>query len=427
MKRAWLNTTKILTGLFVTAMYAMPQGYTVSAKPGVVNYIEGNAFLNGSPLSAQSLKAVFLNANDTISTDIGKAEVLLAPGCFLRLGDNTKVQMVSPSLADTQIAVKSGSAMVEVDDIVKDSRITVLAGSASIVLDRNGLYRFSADGTATASVLDGKAAVYFGDRKLDVGKGREVALDQSSKARKFDSKRSDDLYAWSNIRAQYNAAASYQAAKDVNAAGYGGVWGGYGFSGYSNPGWFWNSGFNSWSWLPGNGAFYSPFGFGFYGPGVVGYAPVIFAPVYRGGGGGVYAGRGGIPRQQASGAKGVVAGAQAPAAAAPQRMSVPVDPRRPGVVGAGISSPAAGMAARNQAVRSFSSNGGFRTGSGMTVPAGRAAGGYVGGGGARPAPGAGGASVGRAGGGGMSSGGGMNSAGRAGGGAPAAGSAGARH
>src|SRR5438270_13375939 len=94
MKRLWQTPVAALAGLFITGMYAMPQAYVISAKPGGVNYIEEQAYLNGQPLSQKGLKLTFLNANETLSTGIGKAEVLLTPGVFLRIGDNSAVRMI---------------------------------------------------------------------------------------------------------------------------------------------------------------------------------------------------------------------------------------------------------------------------------------------------------------------------------------------
>jgi hypothetical protein len=404
------TAAKVLTGILLTATCALPQAYTISAKPGVINYIEGNVFLNGKPVSAGSVKTAFVNASDIISTDIGKAEVLLTPGVFLRLGNNTQVRMVAPSLTDTQLEIKAGEAMVEADDIVKDSRITVLSGVGSLQVDRNGLYRISAGPDASVAVLEGKATFYNGDRKTDIGKGHELFIAEG-KNKKFDTKRDDDLYAWSNVRSEYNAASSYQAAKDINTSSYGGVWGGYGFGGFTNRGWLWNSAFNSWSWLPGDGAFYSPFGYGFYSPGYIGYAPLIYAPIY---------GYGGRP---VSGGGGGVAGSKPPVT-----RPVPVNAARPPAVGANISSPMASQAARTQALHSVSSTGGFRTSSGAVVPAGRAAGAAGYGGGGRAAPGAassGGRSSGSFGGAGAGPGGNAGAGAR--GGAPAASGGGSRH
>lgn len=58
MNRTWFRTAGILTGLCLTAALASPQAYTVSAKPGVVNYVEGQTSLNGRPVSPGDRKSV---------------------------------------------------------------------------------------------------------------------------------------------------------------------------------------------------------------------------------------------------------------------------------------------------------------------------------------------------------------------------------
>ncbi|HEX4167796.1 MAG TPA: hypothetical protein VHZ55_20215, partial [Bryobacteraceae bacterium] len=176
------------------------------------------------------------------------------------------------------------------------------------------------------------------------------------------------LYAWSNVRAEYNAASSFQAAKDVDLSSYGGAWGGYGFSGFANPGWMWNGGMNSWAWLPGNAAFFSPFGYGFYGPGLVAYAPVVYAPIYGGGygygGGGAIVNRNGVLNRKNPVGTVTVPGRTTTAA-------VPVNPGHPPAVGQFSNSLASSQAARTAAARSFASSG-FRTGNGGVVSAGHA-------------------------------------------------------
>lgn len=350
MKRVWATSTKVLAGLFVAALYAMPQAYTISARPGVVNYVEGNAYLNGHAISANALKATFLNANDTLSTDVGKAEVLLTPGVFLRIGDNSQIRMISPSLTNTQVEVSRGESMIEAAGLIKDNNIQIIDHGASITIEKNGLYRITGDAPPTAAVIDGKAEVYFGDKKVDIGKGYEVLLSEGLKEQKFDPKKEDDLYAWSNVRSQYEAAASYQAAKNVTTNNFGNSlwgWNGFGFGGWYSPGWFWDNGFNSFAWLPGNGAFFSPFGYGFYGPGLVPYAPVVVAPVYLGG----TLRNGYVPSKTTTTA------------------AVPVNPSNPPAIGTAIRSPWAARLARTQVAQSFA-NSGFSTASGNHVAVG---------------------------------------------------------
>jgi len=327
-------------------MYAMPQGYTISARPGAVNYIEGNAFIDGRPISQKTLGQTFLNANDTLSTDIGKAEIALTPGVWLRIGNNSAVRLVSPSLTDTQVQLDRGEAMVEVAELVKDNHLQVLDQGGTITLQKTGLYKFTADNPPTAAVIEGKADVTLGDRNIELGKGHETTLAANLKKENFDTKKEDDLYAWSNVRSEYDAAASYQTARNVTVNNYGGF-GGFGYYGWDygmgfSPGWYYNGLWDSWAWLPGEGAFFSPFGWGFYSPGMIAYAPVVYLPVR---GTGTTAGR-------------------------TRAAAVPVDPARPPAIGTTASSPRAYEAARAQTARSFAKVGGFATASGGRVAVG---------------------------------------------------------
>jgi hypothetical protein len=353
MQRAWQTAVKILTGLSFAAMTATPQAYTISAKPGAVNYIEGTVSLNGKAVSNRDLRAVFLNIEDTLSTEAGKAEVLLTPGVFLRLGDNTQVRMVSPSLVDTQVELQRGEAMIEVDSLMKDNHVSLINHGASVVITKSGLYRFTAGDTPKASVLSGKAQVSTGNKTVEIGKGNELLLNDQLKQQKFDTKKEDELFAWSNVRSESDAASSYQTASNVSTMGFnsfGGSFGGFGPYGNNlvGPGWYWNSGFNSYAWLPGSGAFFSPFGYGFYGAGLVGYAPVMRVPIGGGGGG--------------------------PVRVVPVNANNPPAVLRHPMMGAKANldratmSPAAYQAARAQAARSFAQRGGFRTGSGVSAP-----------------------------------------------------------
>jgi len=360
MSNVGKRTACFLATFVLAAGYATPQAYTVSAKPGAVNYVEGTAFLNGAPVSEKDLKTTFLNANDIISTDLGKAEVLLAPGVFLRIGDNTKVRMVSPSLVATQVEVLNGEAMIEATGLVKGSSVQVISHGGSTTIEKNGLYRFLADDPPSVSVLDGKAAVTYSDRTVAVKKGRQVILAENLKPQKFDTKKDDELYAWSNVRSEFDAAASYRVARSAQMGLLGSAYA-PGIGGVGNPGWFWDSAFSSWAWLPGAGAFYSPFGYGFYSPGLVGYAPVVAVPIYRGGrwtGGhwnGTHTSVNGWRGDRTLGS-GVSNGAGLAA--------VPLSPNNPAAVGSVTASPWANHAARMQARQRFDGSG-MTTGSGM--------------------------------------------------------------
>jgi len=257
----------------------LPQAYTISARPGAINYVEESARINGKPVPAKGSAQVFLLANDSLTTGEGKAEVLLTPGVFLRVGPNSEVHMVSPQLTNTVVELTSGEAMVEVAQLLSDNDIQILNHGVTVKITKPGLYQFVAGDSALARVYDGKISVENNGKRVDLGKGRELELADGTKAVKFDTKKNeDDLYAWSKVRDEYDSASSYDASNSLRTNSlfmnsFGGVY---------RPGWFWNSGWNSWAWLPGDGAFFSPYGFGYYAPGFVQYAPVVYAPVNGG-------------------------------------------------------------------------------------------------------------------------------------------------
>jgi hypothetical protein len=167
--------------------------------------------------------------------------------------------MVSPGLADTRVEVLRGQAIVEVAELFNDNNLSVMMNGATTRLDKQGLYAFNAN-TQLVQVFDGKATVEQGDRHKDLDKGHELALNGNWKATHFEVKAQaaqDSLYAWSNLRSEYDAEASMQSARNIFVGG-GAYWDG--------PGWYWNPSWDLYGFIPGDGIWYSPFGWPFYSP-----------------------------------------------------------------------------------------------------------------------------------------------------------------
>jgi hypothetical protein len=300
-----MRILKPLAGLLAMAAFCVvPSSAATSAVPGAVNYIEGQVTVDGRAVTSTSVGSLTLQPNQVIQTTQGRAEMLLTPGIFLRMGDNSSVRMVSPSLSDTRVQVLTGDVIVEADQVFKDSNISVMLGATTSRLAKHGLYDFNAN-TGQVSVLDGKLEVLSDDHHIDLGKGHEVAVAGPLKGQHFDTKaleQQNQLYAWSRLRSEYDSEAAMQSASTVVVGGPG-WWG---------PGWYWNPYWGMYSFLPGDGFFYSPFGWPYYSPGFIyahpgfryGYAPRAFvgggisARAYGGGlagrgfVGGGFAGRG---------------------------------------------------------------------------------------------------------------------------------------
>jgi hypothetical protein len=256
-------------------------GATV-ARPGTVNYAEGQVNLEGRTLGAKSLGSTEVAPGKVLQTERGKAEMLLTPGVFLRVGDNSAVRMVSPSLTDTRVELLRGRAMVEVAQIEKENRLEILDNGAATRLTKRGVYAFDADHPAVA-VYDGKATVREDDRTVDVGKGKRLDLQPAAELKpvKFDKNEPDPLYQWSKLRSRYLAQANQSSAEVIVANSPG--W-------YYGTGWYWNPWFDTWAFVPGSGLLYSPFGYGFYSPTYFAYYPPAYyysrpGRIWHGGGG----------------------------------------------------------------------------------------------------------------------------------------------
>lgn len=278
MKRSWGAT--VLSVLVVASAAALSAQMARTALPGTINYVEGRASIDGRALSDKLTPDTRLTANQTLSTTDGKVEMLLSPGVFVREGGNSEVRLVSDRLVNPVIEVVRGDVMVEVDQKLKDAQLDVREHGATASILKEGLYRFDSDQNHVA-VIDGKIRVSENGQSKEFGRGKEIAVNgEPLQTLSFDRKAEDDLYRWSSVRSGYLAEANGATATNVYM-GYGPYWG---------PGWYWNSAFTAWSWLPGDGFFYSPFGYPFYSPAYIVYAP------YRGGFRGPVATRGFVGR-----------------------------------------------------------------------------------------------------------------------------------
>jgi ribosome-interacting GTPase 1 len=153
MPRLKVRTFLLLLSLATLSAVSFAQT-TVSARPGTLNYVEGQVSIEGRPINPGSVNNTALQAQETLSTTNGKAEILLTPGVFLRLGENSSVQMVSPNLTHVEVRLDRGRANVEVDQIYKQNTILIDLPNGQTQLLKNGLYTFDV-GNSTVRVFDG--------------------------------------------------------------------------------------------------------------------------------------------------------------------------------------------------------------------------------------------------------------------------------
>ncbi len=271
-----------LTGLAfgVLAAGSAYSQYVISAHSGVIQVVEGKAYLNDKAVETKFGQFPDIKPGAEFRTEEGRAEVLLTPGVFLRMGDNSSVKMVSNALTDTRVEVLGGSVIVECDEIPKDNSIELLYKNSTLMLVKHGLYRINTQPEARFQVYDGEAIVKGESGQLTLKSGKETALGGVLMASNFDKKDTDELYTWSSRRAGYLSTANASSAMTMRNSGYSNGLLGFG-------GWQFNPMFGMFTFVPMMGIGYSPFGYGWLSPETIGY----YMPYYGGYYGGYAAGR----------------------------------------------------------------------------------------------------------------------------------------
>jgi hypothetical protein len=279
-----------VTALTSATSFVASAQQVISAKSGLIHYLEGRVFLNDQLIESKIGEFPDVKEKQQVRTEQGRVEILLTPGVFLRLGENSAIRMITNRLIDTRVDFLSGEALVEADEILKDNGVTIVYKDYSVQLQKKGVYRFDAD-AARLRVYEGDALIQVNDKTQEVKDGHALTMDGGLQVASFDKKKDvDDLYLWGAHRSEYIAMANVSAAKTVADSG----------SYLGGSSWYFNPYYNMYTFLPGfgygfgngMGGYYNPFGYTFWSPyNVYGfinalpyYAP--YAPVTGNTGGG---------------------------------------------------------------------------------------------------------------------------------------------
>jgi len=102
----------------------------------------------------------------------------------------------------------------------------------------------------------GEALVEVLGQRIQLRKVQVLSLGGELVAAKFDPKATDELFRWSERRAEYISFANVSAANSLRASA----------GDYSSAGWNWNPYFGMFTYVPFSGLAYSPFGFAYWSP-----------------------------------------------------------------------------------------------------------------------------------------------------------------
>jgi hypothetical protein len=267
-----INRRLALVAVMIGAAAVAAQAQQViSAHSGTLHYFEGAVAIDGTSIEQKAAKFNQLKENAVLSTAMGRAEVLLTPGVFLRVGENSSVKMLDNRLASTRVELLSGTVMVESDDpevSVKNPAVTILYKDYEIQPVKFGLFEIDTK-TGELKVFKGQANVAAGGMRAVIKDGRKMPFSAALLSEKFDAKDADDLYLWTRDRSAYISAANMSTSRTLASglmsnSSYG-AWDSMARMGGSGR-WFYNGFLGTYTYLPYSGMVMNPFGYGFYNP-----------------------------------------------------------------------------------------------------------------------------------------------------------------
>ena len=290
-----------LTTLAIALLVCLPLGvksqtrdkFVISAKAGGINAVTGRASVHGRGTSEWEQLTIKedLEAGDVVKTGLdGRVEMLLNPGSYLRVGEDSEFELTNNSLENLEVRLLRGTAVVEAtgaDGV--ELLINITTPDTRLAIVRRGLYRVNVvpgDGT---ELIVRKGRVMLNDFRTKIKGGNKVIFSSNStwiaKLQKAEKKQFDGLDTWSKERAKTVAMANNRIRRrdlTVLMASMNDRW----FRGRSAGFWYYNSAFNCYTFLPFYYGWGSPYGGS--------YSSSFFGNYYMYGnsGYGVYGGRG---------------------------------------------------------------------------------------------------------------------------------------
>lgn len=241
----------LLSVVFCSAAVAQAQGrekYTISATAGGINLISGKVTLqrkgviHSQPLTAKD----DFETGDVIRTGAdGRLEVLLNPGSYMRVAEDSEFALTDASLESLRLKLIKGNFIVEAAGAGDTRLLTEIdTPQTKISIIRKGLYRINVAPNNATELLVYKGRAVVGNNSLETVKdGKMVVVTGSGNGpgvAKFDRKQQDAFGFWSRQRAETLVAANRRLSDGLinsafsvfnsswcaqaNCAAYSGLW-----------------------------------------------------------------------------------------------------------------------------------------------------------------------------------------------------------
>lgn len=294
MKRLAKISIAIFALLSLASVAANAQ-HLISTKAGFVNRSEGKVFIlrqdsEGGEKGRVSLGTQMRDGDRIVTEADSRVELLLSPGSYIRLNENSEIRAINTSFAQMRFELVKGSALTEISTaneqasaITKNNPVEIVTPHGTVSVAKDGLYRFDVVETNTlvqvrqGELLVGNREQFLAKNAEKIGRGKAFKLTGNANAKleiaKVNRDAADEFDIWSFSRAQTLMAANLSALRRSRTMGA------------LSYGWMYDPYYNCYTFIPGRGLFFSPYGFGFFNSfgNSLGYWPYGYGYGYYGG------------------------------------------------------------------------------------------------------------------------------------------------
>jgi hypothetical protein len=185
----------------------------ISTRSGIVHFWEGAVYLGDHLLESHPGKFPSVPLGVELGTARGRAEVLLTPGVFIRIGENSTIRMIGNELSDTRVELLAGSAVMDSSEANSGTSVRLIYRNWSVRLLEQGVYRIDSD-PPRLWVLQGKADVSADTHEgtLSVAQGMNVEFARVLVPERSVGQPHDALSSWVEGRQQSISADNVIAA-----------------------------------------------------------------------------------------------------------------------------------------------------------------------------------------------------------------------
>jgi hypothetical protein len=241
--------------------------FVISAKAGGVNAVTGRVELRPYRGADWSLLSVTddLKAGDAVKTGFdGRVEMLLNPGSYLRMGQDSEFELTNNSLDNLEVRLIRGTAVIEATGADgTELAINITTQHARMVIVKRGLYRVNVIPNDITELFVRKGRVMLADSHTKVKEGNKVVFSGTTfsvaKIQKSE-KTKDELDSWSKDRAELVATANRRIrSRDLNSL-FGGDFWSSSFSSRRGGVWLFNPAYRCYTFMPFYFGWGSPYG-----------------------------------------------------------------------------------------------------------------------------------------------------------------------